>query len=224
MGGVHTFKVKGFHEELFGDDKPRGYYIIIMKLFNFFAMHPLRPELTTMYQNRPKKEQGLFRGKYIQPVPIIGAEGVAPAWHFERGIHRSWRLIEYLERDGGIKVPCCIFERKDRPLYVYEGHHRTGAAVRLGWTTVPALLLEQVDVRPGYCHMTEDDREELAEEQVNRGLPNTSRIHGMKIAGWTPEELEEFMYPRPHNPKQYYMKYLFVGDADWQKGQNRDEI
>ena len=98
-----------------------------------------------------------------------------------------------------------------------EGHHRTGAAAKVGWTTVPALLLEQVGEEKGYCMMTSADREEVKVEQVKRGLPNTSRIHGMKISSWTSEELEEFMYPRPHDNSKYYMKYLFFGDNSKRK-------
>jgi len=206
---IYLFKLEKGHREVFGDDRPHGYYFMIMKLFDFWAMHPLRPELATIYQTRNAEDQCLFKEKYIEEVPLVeGMGGVAPAWHFQRGIHRSWRLIEYLERDGEIKVPCSVWLGLDGypDGYVHEGHHRSGAARVLGWKTIPALKLIVSSVVSGVCYMTDEERREMRAEQLKRGLLDTSRIHGLKIAHWTQEELKKFMYPRPHDPKKYYMK------------------
>lgn len=218
-----VFKLRSGHEEVFGDDRPRSYHFIIMKLFDFWEMHPLRPELTTMYQNRPEEEKLRFKEKYVEEVKFKGMTGIAPAFHFEPGVHRSWQLINYLKRDGEIKVPCCVWfgKEKNGRGYVYEGHHRVGAAELVGWETIPALVLDLCGAIPGPQSMPIKDKEEFRQEQMKRGLPDSTRIHGRKIHEWSEKELRTFMIPRPHNKSKYYMQSLFtsecaMGHPDWE--------
>jgi len=213
--GILLYKIPKYHEEIFGDDRPRCFYLIIMAVFDFWEMHPLRPEFTTIFSSLPVEKVQEFKDKYVKEVPLEGLEGIAPAWHFERGIHRSWRLIEYLPRDGRIKTPLTIFFGKGlknnqwEKGYIYEGSHRAGAASALKWKTVPAFVLDAVGMSGnGYCNMTYEDRTEMGKKQETKGFPNTSRIHGVKIHEWSEKELRQFMRPRPKDKTKYFMQDL----------------
>ena len=215
--GILLHKIPEFHEEVFGDDKPRSLYFIMMKTLDRFNMHPLRPEFTPMLQISTEEQKKVFKDKFVKEVPLEGMEGIAPAFHFESGIHRSWKLKEYLVRDKIIKQPLAIFYgkglKKDqwKNGYVYEGHHRAGAAKLLKWETVPALVLHTVEMTgDGYCGMSYEDRKEMKEEQKKRGFPNTSRICGVRITAWSEKELREFMYPRPKDPNKYYIQDMDI--------------
>lgn len=213
--GILLHKVPKYHKELFGDDRPRSLYLIIMAVFDFWEMHPLRPEFTTLFNSLSAEKSKEFKDKYVKEVPLEGLENIAPAWHFQPGIHRSWQLIKYLPRDGEIKVPLTIFFGKGLKKNqwekgrVYEGSHRAGAASALGWKTVPALVLDTVGIaRDGYCGMSDEDRMEMRKKQEEMGLQNTSRIHGVQIHLWSEKELRQFMFPRPKDRTKYGMQDL----------------
>jgi len=203
--GTRVYRLSKHHEELFGNDQPRSFYFILMTVFDFWEMHPLRPEFMTLYQYITEDQRRAFRDKYVEEVPLAGLDGVAPGWHFNEGVHRSWRLLGYLKRDKKINVPLIIFYGDEWPDgYVYEGHHRAGAAKELGWDTVPAFVFNLVGIEPGgYCYMTDRDRKDMGRIQEEKGLPNTSRIHGMKINFWSEKELRSFMFPRKQDRTKY---------------------
>ena len=226
--GILLHKVPKYHKEIFGDDKPRSLFFLLLKVFGHFNMHPIRAEFTPMNRFSTEKQKKAFRDKFVQEIPIEGLEDIAPAFHFDRGVHRSWRLIEYLAKDKAIKEPLAVFRGKGlkndqwKYGYIYEGKHRAGAAKLLGWKTVPAFVLHTVGMVNGRDGMTFDERREMKEEQKKRGLPDTSRIHGTKIHLWSERELRQFMYPRPNNPNQYYVQDLDttkckLGHPEWEK-------
>ena len=140
--------------------------------------------------------------------------GMAPCYHFETGVHKSWQLIKWLPRDKMMHVPCVIYFGKKvgqwMSGHVYEGHHRSGAANCVGWRYIPALVLHAVGFGEGYGNMTYEDRTEMGRIQDERGLPNTSRIHGVPIALWTTKELQAFMYPRPKDKTKFSMQSLIT--------------
>ena len=212
--GILLHKLPRFHKEIFGDDNPRSLYFIMMKTLDRFNMHPIRPEFTPMLRISSDEQKQAFKDKFVEEVPIEGLEDIAPAFHFEKGVHRSWRLIEMLAKDKHIKEPLAIFYGKGlkdnhwKNGYIYEGKHRAGAAKLLGWETVPAFSLHTVGTGDGYCNMTYDERAEMKKEQEKRGLPDTSRICGVRINLWSERELRQFMYPRPKDPNQYYVQDL----------------
>lgn len=215
--GILLHKIPKYHKELFGDDRPRSLYLVIMAVFDFWEMHPLRPEFTSLFKTLPEEKIQGFKDKYVQEVPLEGLEGIAPAWHFEPGIHRSWQLIKWLPRDGEIKVPLTIFFGKGLKRnqwekgYVYEGNHRAGAASALNWKTVPAFVLDTVGMSGnGYCNMVPEDRIEMSKKQEELGILNTSRIHGVKIHLWSEKELRQFMYPRPNDRTKYGMQDIIT--------------
>ena len=230
--GIWGHVVPKYHREIFGNDEPHSLYFILMKLMDFWEMHPLRPEFTTIFQIVPKEKQDEFKQRYIKHIPIEGLEAIAPGCHFIPGFHRSAKLVPYLERDKEIRVPPVVFFGIDlkneqwKSGYIYEGKHRVGAAAVLKWSTVPALVLHTVGELEGvgYCGMTVDEREEMYKEQMKRGLPNSSRIHGMQIILWSEEELRTFMRPRSHNKSKYYMQgdklvitgYKLNNHPDWE--------
>lgn len=219
--GILLHKLPKFHQEIFGDDKPRSLYFLLLKVFGHFNMHPIRAEFTPMNRFSTKEQKKNFRNKFVEEIPLEGLEDIAPAFHFERGVHRSWRLIECLARDRVIKEPLAVFYGKGlkndkwKRGYIYEGKHRAGAAKLLGWKTVPAFVLHTVGMTgDGYCDMTFDERKEMKEEQKKRGLLDTSRIHGVKIHLWSERELRQLMYPRPNDPNQYYVQDLDTTKCD----------
>jgi hypothetical protein len=220
---VWGHKVPEYHREIFGDDEPRSMYFIIMTIADYWEMHPLRPEFSTLYAVAPQEIKDRF-SRYIQQVPVTrcpdkrfycgvpgSVEDIAPGCHFIPGFHKSAGLVRALKANG-MTIPPVVYFGKDLPKnqwengYVYEGKHRFGAAGILGWPTVPALVLHTVAALNGYCGMTDDEREILKQEQAKRDLPDSSRIHGVTIPFWTEQELRTFMRPRPNNPLQYYMQ------------------
>jgi len=214
---VYTHKVPKYHYELFGDDKPRGYFLIIMAVFDFWEMHPLRGELVPMLRMVSDEEKQKFKDKYVQEFPIEKLEGIAPEFHFEKGAHRSSRLVDSLTKHKKILTPLVIFQNKTSWKYgrVYEGHHRSGAAKILKWQTVPAFVLETMEKRSiGYGNMTMEDREELQQKQKSLGLPDSSRIHGTTLAYWSDYEIHQFMVPRPKNPKQYNVRNILTSKCN----------
>ena len=215
--GILLHKIPKYHKEIFGDNKPRSLYFIMMKILDRFNMHPLRPEFTPMLRILTEEQKQVFKDKFVQEVPIEGLEDIAPSFHFERGVHRSWRLIEYLARDKVIKEPLAIFYGKGlkndqwEKGYIYEGKHRAGAAKLLDWKTVPAFVLHTVGMTgDGYCGMAYEERTEMKKEQKKRGFPDTSRICGVRINLWSEKELRTFMYPRPKDPNQYYIQDMDI--------------
>ncbi len=231
--GIWGHKVPTYHHELFGDDEPHSLYFIIMKMTDFWEMHPLRPEFTTLFSMlellAPEKQEKLKR--YVYEIPWENLEDVAPGWHFIPGIHRSAKLVEYLKRDGKIKVPAVVYFgknlRKDqwKNGYVYEGHHRAGAAAVLKWPTIPALVLHTVEVLrvPSLAGMTDDERDQMGQEQRKRGFPDSSRIHGLTLQYWTEKELRTFMRPRPNDKLQYFTQNKYpitrnctIDHPDWE--------
>ena len=212
--GILLHKLPKHHKEIFGDDKPRSLYFTMIKILDRFNMHPIRPEFTPMLRISTEEQKQNFKNRFVTEVPIKGLEDIAPASHFERGVHRSWKLIEYLARDKKINEPLAIFYGKNLKNdhwengFIYEGKHRAGAAKLLEWKTVPAFVLHTVGVGIGRDGVTDDERKEIKEEQKKRGLPDTSRIYGTRIHGWSERELRQFMYPRPNNPNQYYVQSL----------------
>jgi len=216
---IYLFKLDKNHDKLFPDGKPRSYYFIIAKIVDYWEMHPLRPEFVTAYATRFQKykyagpEVEAFKEKYITKYLITdGLTGMAPGYHFETGVHRSWRLIERLPIDGEIKVPCVIYWGKKVGMWmsghVYEGHHRAGAANCIKWRYIPAIVMHCVGTGKGYCNMTDEDREEMGKIQDERGLINTSRIHGVQIALWTASELRSFMFPRADDKTKFSIQSL----------------
>jgi len=212
--GIWGHKVPRYHQELFGDDEPHSLYFIIMKMTDFWEMHPLRPEFTTLFtileRLAPEKTKQLKR--YVYDIPWKGLEDIAPGCHFIPGYHRSARLVPILERDGEIKVPPVVFfginlrNNGWKNGYVFEGKHRIGAAAVLKWPTVPALVLHTVEVlkAPSYAGMTHDERDKMRQEQLKKGLPDSSQIHGLTLQYWTEKELRTFMRPRPNDKSQYF--------------------
>jgi len=208
MGNVYVFKLGRYHEEVVGDSNPRSYYLLLAKLFDFWEMHPLRPEFVPLWRHSGVDTE-VFKKKYVENTIISDSfTGMAPGWHFSPGIHKSWRLIELLPKDKEIKVPLVMYFSRP-PLYnwvaghVYEWHHRSGAANRLGWKTFPALKFYATGTKPGLYGMSFEDREELSSIQRSKGLPDISRICGVQIAKWTEEELRSYMYPRKEDNTKF---------------------
>lgn len=211
------FKLRDHHKEVFGDENPRSYYFLLMKLFDFWEMHPLRPEFVSLYKFSGIDLQAL-KDKYVVDLLFDGnITGIAPGWHFEPGIHKSWQLIKWLPRDGEIRMPLVVYYGKSIKQWVsghvYEGHHRSGAANRLGWKTFPALVLDAVGTEEGFCEMTQKDRDEMGRIQEKKGLPNSSRIHGVKIALWTDTELRSFMYPRLQDKTKFGIQNMLLSEC-----------
>jgi len=101
---VYMFRLSKHHKEVFPDDKPRSYYFILAKLFDFWEMHPLRPEFVTLHKFAGVDLEA-FNKKYVEDLIISDSyTGIAPGWHFEPGIHKSWQLIKWLDRDKEMKV------------------------------------------------------------------------------------------------------------------------
>jgi len=71
--------------------------------------------------------------------------------------------------------------------------------------------------------MTPEDRTEMGKIQDEKGLPNTSRIHGVKIAMWTAEELKSFMFPRKEDVTKFGIQNIIttkcIGEdhPEWKK-------
>lgn len=225
---VYVFKLPKYHKEVFGDDRPRSYYFILSKLFDFWEMHPLRPEFVSLHKFSGVNTE-VFNEKYVEETIISDSfTGIAPGWHFESGIHKSWQLIKWLDRDKMMQVPLVMYFGVQsvttwKSGHVYEGHHRAGAANRLGWRTFPVFKLFVTHTEPGFCEMTPEDRTEMGKIQDERGLPNTSRIHGVKIAMWTEPELRQFMFPRKEDVTKFGIQNMITTKClgkeypEWQK-------
>lgn len=211
------FRIPKIHEELFGDDRPRSFYLIVAKVFDIWHMHPLRGELTHIFAYASKEKQEAFIKEYVEEIPLEGLIGIAPGWHFDGPVHKSWRLAQYLERDGKINMPLMIWYGLPSDSweagYIHEGHHRAGAAAKIGWKTVPAFVLNVVDRINGERGMSAEDREEFGKEQEARGLPNSSRMHATRLCFWSEMELRQFMYPRPDAPGKYYVRDMSTANC-----------
>lgn len=222
MSKIHLFKLNKNHNELFPDEKPHSYYFIISKMFDFWEIHPLRPEFVSAYKIKFQKDKfsgdefDTFTERFVTKFLITDSlTGMAPCYHFEPGVHKSWQLIKWLPRDGKMIVPCVVYFGKEqwKSGHVYEGHHRSGAANCVGWRYIPAIVMNCVGFGEGYCNMTDEDRTEMSKIQNEGNIPNISRIHGVQIALWTDTELRSFMYPRPKDCTKFSMQSLITTEC-----------
>lgn len=210
---VRLYELQKGHDLVFFHGKPQSMYFLMSLICDYYNTHPLRPEFTSLYQYTTDKRKKFIRDIFVSDVEITNdLEGVAPAFHFKPGVHRSWRIIEYLKRDKQILVPLVVINDNGQ-LTVYEGHHRAGAAKLLGWKTIPAIVLNADGKAPGYGNMSNDNRLMFRDILLNRGLPDTSRIHGMKIHTWSEKELRQFMVPRPGAQGKYNARSQVISDC-----------
>ncbi len=215
---VMTYRMSRGHVELFGDDKPRSYLYIALLTTDSWNVHPIRSEFAVRFMRQDEARRQQFRDNYVEEFPLTDeVQGVAPEWHFEEKdpwVHRSWRLKQYLERDKMIHNPCIVWIGDNYPQgFVFEGHHRTGAAAALNWKTIPAVVLHEAGVEPGYGKMSHHDRNAMRVGLEARGLPNTARIQGLKIWFYNEAEARQFLIPRPNNPNQFYVRDMDIANC-----------
>lgn len=220
--GLWLYRMKIGHKEVFGSDEPHSYHFILLKAFDFWNIHPLRPELSSLYHFSGEENKKRFEKFVNREYPLTeGLEGVAPKEHFGILNHRSENMVVRLSKDKRIHVPCSVMECQNWS-YVYEGHHRSGAAAFLGWKYIPAFVVVRdcVDKDTMSC-MTDGERELMSIEQEKRGLPDSSRVHGIKHTSWTKEHREQFMF-KPENSHQWRMKHIYLSkignEEQWGKG------
>lgn len=212
---VPVYKMRKGHIELFGDNEPRSYFYIALMTTDSWNVHPIRSEFAVRFMRQSEEKRQEFRDKYVEEFTLTEeVKGIAPAWHFEYGIHKSWRMKEYLERDKMIHNPCIMWVGDNYPQgFVFEGHHRTGAAAALNWKTIPAVILHEEGFAPGYGKMSHADREAMRIGLKERGLPNTSRIQGLKIWFYTELEARQFLIPRPNVPNQFLVRSQDIAEC-----------